>query len=57
MDSMPLIGSVFAEDTGLIGRLIRGGQSRTLTTGARPPLPPPLHELGLRDAFHHADGS
>jgi membrane protein len=50
-------GSVFAEDTGLIGRLIRGGQSRTLTTGARPPLPPPQHELGLRDAFHTTDGS
>jgi hypothetical protein len=50
-------GSVFAEDTGRVGRLIRGGQSRTLTTGARPPLPPPLHELGLRDAFHSTDGS
>jgi membrane protein len=50
-------GSVFAEDTGRVGRLIRGGQSQTLTTGARPPLPPPPHELGLRDAFHSTDGS
>jgi membrane protein len=49
-------GSVFAEDTGRVGRLICGGQSQTLTTGARPPLPPPLHELGLRDAFHSTDG-
>ena len=49
-------GSVFAEDTGRVGRLIRGGQPQTLTTGARPPLPPPLHAPGLRDAFHSTDG-
>jgi membrane protein len=49
-------GSVFAEDTGRVGTLIRGGQSQTLTTSARPPLPPPLHEPGLRDAFHSTDG-
>ena len=50
-------GPVFAEDTGRVGRLIRGGESRTLTAGARPPLPPPSRELGLRDAFHSTDGS
>jgi membrane protein len=50
-------GSVFAEDTGRAGRLIRGGESRTLTAGAGPPLLPPSRELGLRDAFHRTDGS
>jgi membrane protein len=50
-------GSVFAEDSGPVGRLIRGGESRTLTAGARPPLPPPARELGLRDAFHSTEDS
>jgi membrane protein len=48
-------GPVLAEDTGWVGRLIRGGDSRTLTAGARPPLPPPARELGLRDAFHSTE--
>ena len=48
-------GPVFAEDTGRVGRLIRGGESRTLTAGARPSLPPPARELGLRDAFHSTE--
>src|SRR5512132_2563898 len=45
-------GPVLAEDTGRVGRLIRGGESGTLTAGAGPPLPPPARELSLRDAFH-----
>jgi membrane protein len=45
-------GPVLAEDTGRVGRLIRGGEAGTLTADARPPLPPPARELGLRDAFH-----
>jgi membrane protein len=45
-------GSVLAEDTGRVGGLIRGGESGTLTAGARPSLPPPARELSLRDAFH-----
>jgi membrane protein len=45
------VGPVFAEDTGPVGELVRGGDSQTLTAGATPPLPPPGRELGLRDAF------
>ena len=50
-------GPVLAEDTGRVGRLIRGGEAGTLTAGARPPLPPPARELGLRDAFHSTQDS
>jgi membrane protein len=50
-------GPVLAEDTGWVGRLIRGGESATLTVGADPPLPPPARELGLRDAFHSTQDS
>ena len=50
-------GPVLAEDTGRVGRLIRGGESGTLTAGARPPLPPPARELGIRDAFRSTEGS
>src|SRR5215211_1234352 len=50
-------GPVLAEDTGRIGRLIRGDEAGTLTAGARPPLPPPARELGLRDAFHSTQDS
>ncbi len=49
-------GSVFAEDAGRVGTLIRGGDQRpTLTAGAQPPLPPPVGELSLRDAFRSND--
>jgi membrane protein len=44
-------GVVFAEDPGRVGGLIRGGERPTLTAGARPPLPPPVREPTLRDAF------
>jgi membrane protein len=50
-------GPVFAEDTGRVGTLIRGGESPTLVPGARPPLPPPARELSLRDAFQSTDDS
>jgi membrane protein len=49
-------GPVLAEDSGAVGRLIRGGESGTLTAGARPSLPPPARELGLRDAFRSTEG-
>jgi membrane protein len=45
-------GPVLAEDTGWVGRRIRGGDPGTLTAGAGPPLMPPARELSLRDAFH-----
>ena len=51
------VGPVFAEDTGRVGTLIRGGDSATLTFGARPSLPPPARELSLRDAFQNTDDS
>jgi membrane protein len=44
-------GAVFAEDTGRVGRFIRGGDGQTLRVGARPALPAPNREFGLRDAF------
>jgi membrane protein len=50
-------GSVLAEDPGRIGSLVRGGESGTLTAGARPSLPPPSRELSLRDAFHTTEDS
>jgi membrane protein len=50
-------GPVLAEDTGTVGRLIRGGESGTLTAGASPPLSPPGRELGLRDAFRSTEDS
>jgi membrane protein len=50
-------GPVLAEDTGRVGSLIRGGESQTLTAGARPPLPPPARELSLRDAFQSTEDS
>jgi hypothetical protein len=51
------IGPVLAEDLGPIGSLIRGGDPSVLTPGARPPLPPPEHELTLRDAFQGPEDS
>ena len=50
-------GAVFAEDTGRVGTLIRGGDAQTLTPGAPPALPPPGRELTLRDAFQSTEDS
>jgi membrane protein len=50
-------GAVFAEDTGRVGTLIRGGDLSTQTAGARPSLPPPARELSLRAAFQDVDDS
>jgi membrane protein len=50
-------GSVFAEDPGRVGTLIRGGERPTLTAGARPPLPPPVRQRSLRDAFRSNEDS
>jgi hypothetical protein len=50
-------GPVLAEDAGPIGRLVRGGEPGTLTTGATAALPPPDRELSLRDAFQTTDDS
>jgi hypothetical protein len=44
-------GPVFAEDTGPVGTLVRGGKDSILTPNAAPSLPPPTRELTLRDAF------
>lgn len=51
------VGPVFAEDTGSVGRLIRGDGPGTLTPGARPPLPPPIREPTLRGAFRSTEDS
>jgi len=48
-------GAVLAEDPGRIGTFIRGGQSQTLTRGARPPVAPPPRQLSVRDAFGSTD--
>jgi membrane protein len=48
-------GAVFAEDSGSIGRLIRGDSASTLTADASPSLAPPERELTLRDAFQSKD--
>jgi hypothetical protein len=50
-------GSVFAADPGRVGRLVRGSERSILTAGARPPLPPPVREPSLRDAFRSNDDS
>ena len=44
-------GPVLAEDTGRLGRFIRGGEPGTLNAGAPPELPPPTRDLSFRDAF------
>jgi membrane protein len=44
-------GPVFAEDTGRLGRFIRGSEPGTLNAGAPSELPPPTRDLSLRDAF------
>jgi len=48
-------GPVFAEDTGRVGALVRGGEDSILTAGASAPLAPPTRELTLRDAFEGSD--
>lgn len=48
-------GPVFAEDTGRVGALIRGGGSRTLAADAPASLPAPGREVSLRNAFR-SDG-
>ena len=51
------VGPVFAEDTGSVGRFIRGDAPGTLTPGAPPSLPPPVREPRLREAFQSTEGS
>ena len=51
------VGPVFAEDTGSMGRLVRGEAPGTLIPGARPSLPPPVGERSLRDAFQNTEDS
>jgi membrane protein len=48
-------GPVLAQDTGRLGRFIRGGEPGTLIAGAPPGLPPPTRDLGLRDAFRTSE--
>jgi hypothetical protein len=48
-------GPVFAEDTGRVGSLVRGGDQSVLRADALPPLPPPARELTLRDAFQSTE--
>jgi membrane protein len=50
-------GPVMAESTGPVGMLIRGGESRILTAGAHPPLPPQGRERRLRDALQNTEDS
>ena len=50
-------GAILAEDSGRIGTVVRGGDSPILTEGARPPLPPPAHEVSMGNAFHSTDDS
>jgi membrane protein len=50
-------GPVFADDDGLMGRLVRGAEPTALTPGARPPLPGPERDLSLRDAFQTSEYS
>ena len=51
------VGPVFAEDTGSVGRFIRGDAPGTLIAGARPSLPPPVRERSLRDALQSTEDS
>jgi membrane protein len=48
-------GPVLAEDSGWIGRFIRGSKDETLVEGAPAPLPGPAQTLRLRDAFLSAE--
>ena len=51
------VGPVFAEDTGSVGRFIRGDTPGILNPGAPPSLPPPVRERSLRDAFQNTEDS
>lgn len=48
-------GPVLAEDSGWLGRLIRGPRHRLLVPGAPDSLPAPTTSLRLRDAFRQGD--
>jgi membrane protein len=48
-------GPVLAEDSGPVGRFIRGPHPDLLVPGAPPPLPGPTQTLRLRDAFLQTD--
>jgi membrane protein len=48
-------GPVLAQDSGWLGRFIRGPADSTLIEGAPPPLPGPAQTLRLRDAFLSAE--
>lgn len=48
-------GPVFSEDSGLVGRLSRGGLDPVLTEGAPPSLEAPSQGVRLRDAFGARD--
>jgi membrane protein len=48
-------GPVLAQDSGRVGRMIRGPSDATLVDGAPPPLPGPAQTLRLRDAFLSAE--
>jgi membrane protein len=48
-------GSVFAQDVGRVGSIIRGREGATLAPDASPALPPPNRALTLRDAFQTTD--
>jgi membrane protein len=44
-------GAELADDRGVLGRLVRGGDDDILLPGSRPSLPPPAHQLTLSDAI------
>ena len=48
-------GAVFAEDQGIMGRLVRGPDPTLLTPGAPPALPPPTRAPRLVDALGSSD--
>jgi membrane protein len=48
-------GPVFAEDEGLVGSVIRGGDPTLLAPGSAASLPGPDRDLRLRDAFSGED--
>jgi membrane protein len=48
-------GPVLAQDSGRVGRFVRGSLDETLIDGAPPPRPGPAQTLRLRDAFLSAE--